>query len=186
MKIIGKKEKYKGKFVEVIEQSVLTENGKKMVWEIVKKKSYKRIVFIFALTKKKEVILEKIYRIPLEHFIIELPAGLSDKKGETEKEAAKRELLEETGYLAKKVIPVFEFALDPGTLSNRAILFFAPDVEYMGRENTDDSEEIEVLKVPLGKLNKLVGKQDKSLLRGCPVDIKIFGAFYILKEKGLI
>jgi len=182
MKIIGKKEKYKGRFIKVTDYDFLTDNGKKGVWEVIKKKSYKRIVVIFALTKNKEVILEKIYRIPLKSFIIELPAGLSDKKGESEKKAAKRELLEETGYLAKKLIPVFEFPLGPGTISNKAILFFAPDVEYVGGEGGEDAEEIEVLKIPLKKVIKFLSKSDKK----CPVDIKVFGAISILKEKKLI
>ena len=182
MKIVGKKEKYKGKFIKVIDYDFLTAAGKKGVWEVVEKKSYKRIVVIFALTKKKEVILEKIYRVPLESFIIELPAGLSDKKGESEKETAKRELLEETGYSVKKLKSVFEFPLDPGSSSNKAILFFAPDVEYVGERKIDEGEEIEVLKVPLKKLSKFLGKGQ----RDCLVDIKIFGALSILKERELI
>ena len=182
MKIIGKKEKYKGKFIKVIDYDFLTANGKKGVWEVVEKKSYKRIVVIFALTEKKEVILEKIYRIPLKSFVIELPAGLTDKKGETEKQAAKRELLEETGYLAKKLIPVFKFPLEPGITTNKVILFFAPNVEYIGKKGGEDAEEIEVLKIPLKKVIKLL----RHSRRSCPIDIKIFGALSILKEKGLV
>ncbi len=182
MKIIGKKERYKGRFIKVVDYYFLTTNGKKGVWEVVEKKSYKRIVVIFALTKKKEVILEKIYRIPLKSFVIELPAGLSDKKRETEKQAAKRELLEETGYLAKKLIPVFEFPLESGTTTNKEILFFAPDVEYVGKKGGDDTEEIEVLKIPLKKVIKFLSRSNKDYL----VDIKVFGALSILKERGLI
>ena len=182
MKIIGKKEKYKGRFVKVINYDFLTTSGKKGVWEVVKKKSYKRFVFIFALTKKKEVIVEKIYRVPLESFVIELPAGLSDKQGESEKETAKRELLEETGYLAKKIIQVFEFPAEPGTMANKAVLFFAPDVEYIGRQNIGDAEEIEVLKIPLKKITKFLSQFNKNYL----IDTRVPGVISILKEKKLI
>ena len=182
MKIIKKKEKYKGKFLKIVDYDFLTKNGKKGTWETIKKKSYKRIVVIFAVTKKKELILEKTFRIPIKSFVIELPAGLTDKKGESETTAAKRELLEETGYLAKKVIPLFEWPLEPGSVSNMAILFFAPDVEYVGKKGSDDTEEIEVLKVSLKKLPKFLASSHKKV----PVDIKIFGAFSIIKEKGLI
>lgn len=99
MKILNKKIVYKGRYLKVIKKEFLTKTGKKRFWEYVKRKN---AVVIFPLTKKKEVILERIYRLPIDSFDVELPAGLLDKKGETPREAAKRELLEETGYFAKK------------------------------------------------------------------------------------
>jgi ADP-ribose pyrophosphatase len=179
MKIIGKKTIYKGKYLKVVEKEYLTKTGKKGIWECVEKKGG---VFIFPLTKNKEVILEKIYRVPLNSFTIEIPAGLLDKSKEKPEKAAKRELLEETGYLAKKLIPVFKFPVEPGLASNQGILFFAPDVEFVGKIKGEDVEEIEVLRIPLKKLEDFLIKQSNKT----KVDLKIFGALAILKKRKLI
>ncbi len=181
MKILKKKKKYEGKFLRFMNYKFLTEKGEEKNWEVIERKIYKRIVVIFPVTEDKEVILERIYRVPVDSSIIELPAGLTDKKGETEKEAAKRELLEETGYLAKKLIPIHQWPIEPGAFAEEGVLFLAPDVveKPNGRKN-EDVEKIEVLKVPLKKLTEFLINTDEK------VDIKILGAFCIAKEKGLI
>ncbi len=181
MKIIDKNKKYEGKFLRMMEYKFLTEKGKEGIWEVVERKIYKRIVVIFASTKEKEVILERIYRAPVESNIIELPAGLTDKKGETEETAARRELLEETGFLAEKLIPFYTWPVEPGAFSEKGVLFFAPNViKREDKRKTEDVEKIEVLRVPLNNLTEFLTNTEET------VDIKIFGAFCVAREKGLI
>ena len=179
MKIISQKEVYKGQHLKVIKKEFLTKNGKRGVWECVERRGG---VLIFPLTKKKEVILEKIFRIPINSYDIELPAGSVDKKNETLKENAKRELLEETGYLAKKIIPIFEWELSPWFASSPAILFFAPDVEFKEKKGGEDVEDIKVIKVPLKKLEEFLIKQSKKT----KVHLSVFGALALLKKKKMI
>jgi len=179
MKIINRRTVYKGKYLKVIEKKFLTKTGQKGTWECVERKGG---VLVFPLTKKKEVILEKIFRIPINDYSIELPAGATDKKNETFREAAKRELLEETGYLASKLMPVFEWELSPWIARSPSILFFAPNVKFVGKKGGEDVEEIEVIKVPLKNLEKFLIKQPKKT----KVAISIFGALTLLKIKKLI
>jgi 8-oxo-dGTP pyrophosphatase MutT (NUDIX family) len=179
MKILGEKRIYKGKFIEVLKRKFLTKERKKGDWEMIKRKDG---VMIFALTKKKEVILEKIYRVPLKSFSLELPAGMLDKKGESKKEAAKRELLEETGYLAKKMIFVKSFPFNPSLEKTQLSLFFAPNVEYFGKKKSEDVEEIEVIKIPLKNFLNFLFKPPKKT----KVDLAIFGILLLLAKKGLI
>lgn len=182
MKIVNKKEAYKGKYLKVIEKEFLTRNGKKGIWEYIERRGG---VIVFPLTKKKEVILEKIFRIPINIYSIELPAGALDKNGEVPKETAKRELLEETGYLAKKIIPLFKCELSPWVVSSPGFLFFAPNVEFIGKkEGGEDVEEIKVLKVPLKGLEKFLIKESKKTK--VAVSLFIFGALSLLKAKKLV
>jgi len=177
MKITKRTVSFKGKFLKVISKEIAV-NNKKYLWECVRKKD---AVFIFALTPKRELILEKLYRYPLEKYEITLPAGTMDKK-EKYLECAKRELQEETGYWAKKFIPVFKFPMDPGILEDIGRIFFAKDAEYNGRENREDLELIEVIRIPLNKLSKFLFTPPK----GCVADLRVFGAWKIIKEKKLI
>jgi ADP-ribose pyrophosphatase len=178
MKIMNKKVSFKGAFLEVITKE-MTIGGEIYTWECVKRESG---VYVFPLTSKKEIILEKTYRFPLEKYEISLPAGTIDKAKESPMLCAKRELREETGYEAKKMISVFKFPLDSGVLESMGELFFAPDVEHKGGEKRDKLELMEIIKIPLKKLPEFLFNPPK----GCMVDIRIFGALEIIKEKKLI
>ena len=179
MKILNKKLVFEGKYLKVIEKKFLTETGKKGIWECVERKGG---VLIFPLTKDKKVILEKIFRIPIDSYSIELPAGAADRKNETFREVARRELREETGYLADKLIPIFKWELSPWVAKSPSILFFAPNIKFIGKKGGEDVEEIEVIKVPLESLEKFLIKQSKKT----KVEISIFGALALLKTKKLI
>lgn len=98
MEVVGSQIVYEGNFIDVKEVYFKTKNGKVGVWETVERKIFGKIVAIFAVTKNREVILEKAFRVPLNSYTIEFPAGLMDIKGEPAEAAIKRELLEETGY----------------------------------------------------------------------------------------
>lgn len=182
VKVFKKEMAYDGTYLEIWNHHFISKTGKKGIWQVAKRKRSKKIVIIFALTKKKEVLLTKQYRIPAGSKVIELPAGLTDKRGEPYESAARRELLEETGYYAKKLIKIIEGPFNAGMTGDIAVVFFAPDVEYAQEQNLDDSEEIEVIKVPLKKLVHFITHSSKGVL----VDLKILGYLPILKEKGLI
>lgn len=185
MKITKRETVFDGKYLKVKRKHFTTKTGKKGVWEMAERKRLYtgRVVIIFALTKKKEVILEKIYRVPIECYTIELPAGLTDRKGESERKTAKRELLEETGFKAKKMIPIISSIGGDSSLANsEMIYFFAPDVKFVGGKGNDEGEEIEVLKVPVrGLVDFILNPPQKT-----KIDSKILAILPILKKKKLI
>jgi 8-oxo-dGTP pyrophosphatase MutT (NUDIX family) len=67
-------------------------------------------------------------------------------------EAARRELLEETGYRAGEIVQTGVIAPNPAMQSNRAWSFLARDVEQVGAPKLDGGEDIEVVKVPLAEI----------------------------------
>ncbi|MDO8486564.1 MAG: NUDIX hydrolase [Candidatus Staskawiczbacteria bacterium] len=183
MEILTRKIVFSGKFVRINKKTFKTKTGKTGVWEVVERvRCLKRIVIIFALTKDKKVVLEKNYRVPLETHVIELPAGVTDKEGESEEEAAKRELFEETGYVAKEMIEVFTSVGSPGLTNSEYVYFFAKDVEFVGKQTADDEEEIEVFTVPLEKLVDFVLEPKQDI----KIDDKILNVLPVLKHKQLI
>ncbi|MDD5750584.1 MAG: NUDIX hydrolase [Candidatus Pacebacteria bacterium] len=183
MKITKTEKILSGKFINIFRKFFVTESGKQGLWEYVEYPDpKKRAVAVFAMTKDKEVILERIFRVPRGECTIELPAGSSDQENETEMEAAKRELLEETGFASKEVIQVFEGVLMPGLVNLNIVYFFAPDAEFVGKRGGEDEEEIEVLKVPLDNLVDYILEQSKVT----GVADNILGILPILQKKKLI
>jgi len=162
----------------------MNENGTKGLWECVERTNSREIVAIFAVTKTGEVVLTKQYRFPLEAYAVESPAGLSDKDGESLEETARRELWEETGYKADKMIEIQRGPFNSGMSGETLVIFYAPDVEYAGghEEASDDSEEIEVVKVPLGEFYDFCTRPHDGFV----VDIKLLANLKILEEKKLI
>jgi len=175
---------WQGKFLRTIGKEFLNKNGKKCLWECVEIKNIKGIIMVFPVTRKREVILVKQFRFPIEKNIVELPAGLLDKPGESPRLAARRELLEETGYKAEKLIFIGRGYFNPGITNNEIIFFLAPDITFVGFAgiSSDDSEEIEVIKVPLKKLADFCLRKHKNFV----VDLKILNTLKILEEKRLI
>ncbi|MFI0667855.1 NUDIX domain-containing protein, partial [Staphylococcus aureus] len=95
---------YNGKIVDVEIHSVTLPNGETSTRELV---YHNGAVAVCALTPKNEVILVKQYRKPVEKPLLEIPAGkLEDDEDRVE--AAKRELEEETGYIAKELTHVVD------------------------------------------------------------------------------
>jgi ADP-ribose pyrophosphatase len=110
---------------------------------------------IFPLTKDSEVVLVRQYRPPLERMELGLPAGLveGDEKPEA---AARRELLEETGYSGGEWELLGSLASSPSLKDNWAYLFLARGVEEVATPDPDEHELVEVVKVPVGELFGLI------------------------------
>jgi 8-oxo-dGTP pyrophosphatase MutT (NUDIX family) len=105
-------------------------------------------VNVIALTKKREVVLIKQYRHGVKQVMLEIPAGIMDEEDESPMWAARRELLEETGYTSDQFIEVGRVYPNPATHNNLTYSFLALDVELVSEQNLDETEEIEVSLIP--------------------------------------
>lgn len=103
-------------------------------------------VAVVALTPQRDLVLVKQYRIVVERETFELPSGHVDA-GETPEQAARRELLEETGMSAPSLEFLGELVPDIGRLANRMWCYYAADVVQTA-EPADHGEGITVVKVP--------------------------------------
>ncbi|MBA3951856.1 MAG: NUDIX hydrolase [Rubrobacter sp.] len=110
---------------------------------------------IFPVTEDGEVVLVRQYCPPLKRLELGLPAGLVEE-GEEHEAAARRELLEETGYSGGEWEPLGALASSPSLKDNWAYLFLARGVRETAPPDPDEHETIEVVRVPLEKVADLI------------------------------
>jgi ADP-ribose pyrophosphatase len=139
MKIISSKEVYTCRLFSVTEEQAV---DKKTKFEI--KRSVVRhngSAVMMAVDEKKRILLVRQYRLPAGKMLWELPAGKVDE-GETPLEAARRELIEETGYRARKWEKLSSFWPSPGFVAERMTIYLATKLTA-GKATPMDDERIE-------------------------------------------
>lgn len=116
-------------------------------------------VTIVALTEGQEVLLIKQYRHGAQKIIWELPGGAVND-GEEPIHAAKRELLEETGYTSDNIIELGKVSPNPASHTNLMHAYIAFDAQKLGSQTLDEIEEIEVYPIPLDEVILMVKNGD--------------------------
>lgn len=133
---------------------------------------------ILAITKTGKIVLIKSYRPEIDDYVYELPAG-SLKKSEDPKITAKRELEEETGYVAKKIKFLFSGYPLLGYSNCKLYFFLASDLDKKKQELEAD----EYIKVREFTLNEVL----RLLRKGKIKDLCVLSAlhyFYYVMNKG--
>ncbi len=106
---------------------------------------------VFPLTASNEVVLVRQYRHAIGMMELGLPAGLVEEGEEPEK-AARRELVEETGYAGGEWESLGAVASSPSLKDNWAHLYLARGVERAGPQQPDEYERLEVVTVPVAEI----------------------------------
>lgn len=152
-------------------------------WEFVERVNCWGIVAILALTDERKVILVDQHRIPVGKSVIEFPAGLADGAGgnenETLEDAAKRELLEETGYQAKKMIYCTQGPISAASTSDIMTIFRAEGLKKVAKGGGDNTESITVYEVPIETVDDWLDEKAKE---GFLIDSKVYAGLYLLKK----
>jgi 8-oxo-dGTP pyrophosphatase MutT (NUDIX family) len=179
MKVLSKKPLWEGKFlrsvlVRYLDGSGVTERD----WEAVERVNCDGVVGIVPITGDGAVILIRQFRPPINGHVIELPAGLCEV-GELPEETARRELLEETGYSAGSLHFLIEGPLSSGLSSEMLSVFVATDLSYVGIGSRDETEHIEVMKVPFEKLETELERLRKG---GDYIDLKVYGLIEMARK----
>lgn len=112
---------------------------------------------IVAITESNEIILIKQYRYCYDKELIELPSGVFEKDALA---VAKRELLEETGYQSVDWTYLGSIIENPAKMTNHNHLFFARNCVKVADQKLDESEIIEVLKIPFDNAIAMVMNND--------------------------
>ena len=112
-------------------------------------------VNVIAITVDGDMVLERQYRHGLGKTCYELPCGVIEA-GETPLEAAKRELLEETGFAGGEWKPWMVLSPNPSTSTNLTHTFLAVGVERVSDQSLDSTEDIQVTVRPLSFVRELL------------------------------
>ena len=121
-------------------------------------------VNVIALTKDEKVVLIEQYRQGVEGIILEIPGGMIDENEEPET-AARRELLEETGFSAQEIIFLGKSSPNPALQSNTMFHFLAVGCEKTHETALDEHESMITKLVALDEIKDLIldGKITHSL-----------------------
>lgn len=131
---------FEGKIWDIKRES-FDYNGETLVREFV---AHPGAVAVIALNDADQVLLINQYRHPVREYLWEIPAGLLDLPGESKLEAAKRELLEETGYIAEAWQELIEFHTTPGGNNETIAIFLARELRHQGHEFELEGEETDM------------------------------------------
>jgi ADP-ribose pyrophosphatase len=154
-------------------------------WEYASRANASGVVAILAVSPKREILLVEQYRPPLGRFVLELPAGLSGdeplKENEPLLSAARRELVEETGYEARQWFSLGDGPTSAGLTDEMITFFLALDLvrirelEQFGVGN----ERIQLHTVRIGEVPGFLERRQKE---GVAVDFKIYAALYMAQR----
>ena len=147
-------------------------------WESFERVNCEGVIGIVPLTDNYEVVLIRQFRPPVNGFVVELPAGLVDK-GESFEDAVHRELTEETGYRAGELHFLTDGPLSSGASAEILTVYVATGLIYVGIGERDETEDIEVIIVPLESLPE---RLDELRNNGNHIDLKTYGLVELAKN----
>ena len=155
-KLISSKLDYRGRVFSVFSDTVEEPGGHVNVRDVIR---HSGSVVILAVDERTnpadpEIILERQYRHAAGQVLVELPAGRVEP-GEAPLAAAKREMIEETGYRAKRWTLLTKYFASPGFLGEWMQIYLARDVRE-GDAAPEPDENIEVFRMPLSEAMALV------------------------------
>lgn len=109
---------------------------------------------VLPVTEEGKIILVEQYRFGIKEPTLEIPGGMVDN-GENPEETARRELLEETGYVSDDWKSLGKVSANPAIMSNFTHIFLAKYCRYRGSENPDVHERIKVHTLDFNKFLEL-------------------------------
>jgi len=172
----------------IIERRILFDNARVRVISDILEHHGRRFPYLYlaspvdavatvALTADRHIVLTRQYRHPVGAVIYDLPAGRLTPS-EDPQTGALRELEEETGYRAGRMVLLGKFNPFPGTLKVTAHLFFATDL-IRTVPSLDEGEELEIVLMPFADVRAMV-------LRGECIDGALQLGVLLAAQKGLV
>src|ERR1700733_2543631 len=155
VEVISSKLSYEGPLFRVYTDEIV-ENGREVSRDVVRHNGSVVILAIDDSKNKRDplIVMERQYRHAAKEYLLEVPAGKMEE-GEDALAGAKRELLEETGFKAKRWRKLLRYFASPGFLGEFMQVFIAEGLT-LGDAQPEYDEQIEIEMIPLSKLVQMV------------------------------
>jgi ADP-ribose pyrophosphatase len=151
-------------------------------WFFVDRPNASGVAVILAITDEGRLLLVEQFRPALNQTVIELPAGLAgdqhEHSGEPLENAARRELLEETGYSCQTMEALVTCASAPGLASEVMTLFRATGLRKQGPGGGVAGEDIVLHEVPLAEVDSWLKTRAQA---GALVAIKVYAGLFFCR-----
>lgn len=143
---------YHSRVFDVFEGDVRLPDGRivKQSWLV-----HRPTIAVVPVTPEGEVVLIRQYRHATGGMLVEIPAGTMDRENETVEECVQRELAEETGFGAGRLVKLFEGYLVPGYGTEYMHFFLALDL-HPASLPADEDEFIRVMTVPFAEAERMI------------------------------
>jgi len=158
MKILGDRTLATSRWLEMIERRYENRAGNPSSWYFASRSGKRAAVLVVPLTEHTgKVVLVRQYRVVLDAWVLEFPAGLVDD-GEELETAARRELVEETGYEGEILSIGAPVPTSPGMTDELVSIVTMRVGEVPARAAAPEaSEEIEVLVLSMEEIGAMIG-----------------------------
>ena len=155
-RLVSSRTVYRGPVFWVTTDYVIEPGGIKVRRDLIHHSGSIVVLAVDDTGKVPRVLLERQYRHAANDYLWELPAGRIDS-GENELHAAKRELIEETGYRADRWRRILKFYASPGFVAETMAVYLATGL-HAGEAEPEDDEVIYKRMLPLPAVVKMVMK----------------------------
>lgn len=155
-RLVSSRTVYRGPVFSVSTDHVIEPGGIKVRRDLIRHSGSVVVLAVDDSAATPRVLLERQYRHAANDYLWELPAGRIDP-GENELHAAKRELIEETGYRAARWRRILKFYASPGFVAETMAVYMATGLE-LGEAEPEADEIIYHRMVPLPKAVQMVVK----------------------------
>lgn len=175
-RVLSSRVAYRGPVFHVTTDQVLEPGGVRARRDVIRHSGSIVILAVDERKREPRILLERQYRHAAQSMMWELPAGRIDD-GESPLAAARRELLEETGYTARDWKKILFFYVSPGFLDETMTIYLARELTK-GKAQPEADERISIRFVPLSTARKMA-------LSGRIRDAKTISGIFWLSETKL-
>jgi len=171
---VASRQTFEGRLIRARVDTVRFADGGEQELEVIE---HARSVVIIPLTSKDTVLLVRQWRQPTAEWLLEAPAGRIDREDSNPKDAAQRELREETGFSADELVQLGEFWTAPGLFTEYMYAFVATNLRRAPLPQ-DPGEDVTVEEVELDRLPEMI---ESGEIRDAKT---ILGVLWLLMRRG--
>jgi ADP-ribose pyrophosphatase len=171
---------HKGRIVDLSMDTVRFPNGKTGQLEMIRHSGASAVLPVLSEldADDPQILLIRQYRYAAGGYLLEVPAGRPDQEGEDWEVCARRELQEETGLVAEKLIPLTAIYTTPGFTDEKIHLFLAIGLTN-GENSLDEDEFLETVTMPMSEALRMV--RDGEITDAKTICILLYSAGFLME-----